>query len=246
VEGFSSSRCDDHRCHHRHQAAETRRALRREQLINVEHFGEATAKFRRRVPYLEQNVSVYRFLLAHPGAPAEKWPGTINWNSLGMTYVDSAWRVAQQSSILEHMSQDEVRRYAELYRRLQLLNDAALASRGAFLDARSIEIEEPDPAHLTPSQLEQQVTRTSVVLQRLTAVANQQTNLARYFPDFRPSPTREEVQQIFHEPPGRNTDSQVINDVLERLLRSENWLRYSGEDAPSDADAESSGRKQPD
>jgi len=59
------------------------------------------------------------------------------------------------------------------YRRLQLLNDASLAVRGGFTDARSIEIEEPDPAHLTPSQLEQQVTRTSVVLQRLITVANQ-------------------------------------------------------------------------
>ena len=67
------------------------------------------------------------------------------------------------------------------YRRLQLLNDASLAVRGGFTDARSIEIEEPDPAHLTPSQLEQQVTRTSVVLQRLITVANQQTNLARLF-----------------------------------------------------------------
>jgi hypothetical protein len=222
--------------HHRHQVAETREALRIERLMNVNRFAEMTAEFRRRMPILEQNLAVYRFLLAHPGAPAAQWPATIDWSNLAVTFFDAAWRVAQQGSILEHMPPDEVRRATELYRRLQLLNEATLAMRSAFNDAQGVAIEEPNPERLTPAQLEQQVARASVVAQRCVAVAQQQFNLTRSYPDFQPSPTVEEVRLIYRrngEPPSYRAGV----DAVERIQRYENSLSHSGERAAPDVPA---------
>jgi hypothetical protein len=222
--------------HHRNQVAETREALRTERLINVNRFAEMTAEFRRRVPILEQNLAVYRFLVAHPGAPPDQWPATIDWSNLAAFYFDAAWRVAQQGSILEHMPLEEVRRDTELYRRLQLLNEATLAMRGAFNDAQSVAIEEPNPERLTPAQLEQQVARTSVVVQRCVVVAQQQWNLTQFFPEFRPSPTIEELRLIYH----RNRESPgfgAVRDAAGRIQRYENSLSRSGERAAPDVPA---------
>jgi hypothetical protein len=222
--------------HHRHQVAETREALRIERLINVNRFAEMTAEFRRRMPILDQNLAVYRFLLAHPGASPDQWPATIDWSNLAVPYFDAAWRVAQQSSILEHMPADEVRLDTELYRRLELLNEATLAMRSAFNDAQSVAIEEPNPERLRPAQLEQQVARTSVVVQRYVAVAQQQFNVTRLFPDFRPSPTMEEVRLVYHsnaEPPS----FRAIADAVERIQRYENSLSRSGERPAADVPA---------
>jgi hypothetical protein len=209
--------------HHRHQVAETREALRIERLINVNRYAEMTAEYRRRVPLLEQNLAVYRFLLAHHGAPPDQWPATLDWSNLATPYFDAAWRVAQQGGILEHMPPDEVRLDTELYRRLQLLTEATLAMRVAFNEAQRVAIEEPNPQRLTPAQLEQQVARTAVVAERCAAVALQQFNLARIYPDFRPSPTIEEVRLIYHTT-GESPGYRAVADALERAERYENSL----------------------
>jgi hypothetical protein len=87
--------------HHRHQVAEARKAIDLEVRLNINRFGAETEGFRRYVPILQSNPAVFQYLKQHPGAPPAQWPGMLEWTSFSFTYLDDAWKTAQQSGVLE-------------------------------------------------------------------------------------------------------------------------------------------------
>jgi hypothetical protein len=88
--------------HHRYEVAETRKALEIERRININHFAMQTEEFHRFVPKLETDLAIFRFLKAHPHAPAEQWPGRFSGTHLGpsLTYADARWNTAKQDNVL--------------------------------------------------------------------------------------------------------------------------------------------------
>ena len=107
--------------HHRHQVAETREALRVEREININRFAIATAEFRRFAPILQSDLNVLVYIHDHPGAKFTQLPARFNWYTITVPFNDSAWKTAQQSSVLQYMPRDEVQRYSQLYDRLTRL-----------------------------------------------------------------------------------------------------------------------------
>ena len=183
--------------HHRRQLAETRVALAVERRINENRFAVTTEQFRRIVPILERNLSVFIALkghVSHAGPLPE-----LDWHYIHLAMMDGAWQTAKQDNVLAGMPAAEARDDGDLYRLLKGVNDDIEAENRATVEATLYQVTDPNPAHLSVQQLDRQVELTARLLQTYRTVAIDQANLGNQFPDFSQKPTREEVYAIPHQ-----------------------------------------------
>ena len=167
-----------------YRVQETRAALLKERRQNTaiwaiekEHFDIVLGEYM-------TNLSILKYLRHHPGAEPVTWPGTFSYGSLRTVFAGSAWRVAEQSRVLEYMPGNEVARNSELYRRLEAYNYAkaqfaTIASVGA-----AARIEDDDIAHYSPQKLDQQIHSTALVIQCVKDLGQILRNLRRVYPDI--------------------------------------------------------------
>lgn len=217
--------------HHRHQVAEARESLLIERRINVNRFAVLTDEFHRFVPKLQANLQVFRYLRAHPNAPTSQLPGKLDWLTMSITFADTAWKTAQQSTILQYMPSDEVTRDDELYGGLQALNKRIDAEQVALNNARRFSIVDPDAYHLSPAQIERQIDLTTEVLLQFALAGRTQKNLAGHYPDFAHSLTRDDVYGILHATTDP-VDQAAIDALGERLRRFEQEQGVDSHDLP--------------
>ena len=199
--------------HHRHQVAETREALRVERGQNHLRLADQVAEFRARVPIIQTNLAVFHYLRLHPRAAERDLPGKVNWHNLGSPFIDYVWQTAQQTGVTAFMDPSEVRRNAELYRRLKICTDSYAAFRVANTEARAYTVDDADLSHLTPIQIEEQIRLTGIMLNRLYRHGSDLRNLSIANPDFVPAPSVEEIGSIVHE------SAQERRDLEENMKR---------------------------
>jgi hypothetical protein len=214
--------------HHRHQVADLREALRIERQQNHLRLADQTAEFRMRVPILQTNLAVFHYLRLHPGAAERELPGRVSWHNLGAPFIDYVWQTAQQTGVTAFMSQSEVRRNAELYRRLNVCTESFAAFRAANTDARAYTVDDPDLSQLTPVQIEEQIRLTRILLNRLYRYGSDLRNLSITDPDFSAAPTIEDIGSLVHE----SAEERKELEESAKRLRS---LDDSPESLPSDA-----------
>jgi len=142
---------------------------------------------------------VFHYLRLHPGAAERELPGKVTWHHLGTPFMDYVWQTAQQTGVTAFTPQSEVRRNAELYRRLNICTESFAAFRAANTDARAYTVDDPDLSHLTPAQMEEQIRLTTILLNRLYRYGSDLRNLSISNPDFSAAPTIEEIGSLFHE-----------------------------------------------
>lgn len=199
--------------HHRHQVSETREALRVEREQNHLRLADQLTEFRVRVPIIQTNLAVFHYLRLHPGTAEKELPGKVNWHNFGSPFFDYVWQTAQQTGVTAFMSQGEVRRNSELYRRLRICTDSYAAFRVANTEARAYTVDDADLSHLTPIQIEEQIRLTRILLNRLYRYGSDLRNLSIANPDFVPAPSVEEIGNIVHE------SAQVRRDQEENMKR---------------------------
>jgi hypothetical protein len=188
--------------------------------FNANRFGVLTDEFRRFVPKLETNLAVFTYLRGHPTAPVADWPGKLDWLALNPGFLDAAWKTAEQSTILQYMPRAEVQRNSELYSRLFGLRETMDAAGIALNAARRFAIQDPDPSHLSPAQLDRQIDLTMEVLLQYALIGRVENNLASRYPDFTPSLTRDDVYGILHATTNAD-DQKAINALVERVDKME-------------------------
>jgi hypothetical protein len=199
--------------HHRHQVAETREALRIEREQNHMRFADQTAEFYYRLPILETNLAVFHYLRLHPGTAEKNLPGKVSWHNLGIQFIDYVWQTAQQTGVTAFMPQDEVRRNADLYRRLKTCAESFAAFRAANTEARTYTVDDADLSHLTPVQIEEQIRLTGILLNRFYRYGSDLRSLSISQPDFSPAPSLDEIASIVHE------SAEDRHDLEERAKR---------------------------
>ncbi len=187
--------------HHRHQVAETREALHKELEQNQKAMASSVAEFRRLTTVVQNNLAVFHYLEQHPGTPLNKLPFTVNWHSAGDRFSESVWTTAQQGAVLGLMPPEEVRDQTRLYRMLQTCSDSFGAYRVASSEARAYTVDAASVSDLSPSQVQEQIRLTRIVLNRLYRVGADLRNLAFRYPQFAPGPSVEELARIVHESP---------------------------------------------
>jgi hypothetical protein len=217
--------------HHRHQVAEVRESLLIERRINANRFSVLTDEFHRFVPVLEANLRIFRYLRVHPNALTAQLPGKLDWLALSISFVDTAWKTAQQSTILQYMPREEVMRDDVLYSGLHALDRRIDAAQAALNNARRFSIVDPDASHLSAAQIDRQIDLTAEVLLQYALAARTGKNLAGYYPDFSHSPTRDDVYGILHATTDPN-DQAAINALGERLRRFEEEQGVEPHDIP--------------
>jgi hypothetical protein len=203
---------------HRHMVKETREELRIERENNVQRFALQTQEFYRFVPKLKTNLAIYQYLRQHPAAPAEKWPGKFDWFGMMPYYADSVWMTAKQSGVMQYMPQNEVRTNGILYKRLESLSadieEQRKTKRAIFLTY----VQQPDVSRLAPEQLDKQILLTSQLLLDFAYLAIDQVNIQKAFPDFTPSPTIEDRNQILHLAP-IPAENKIVTEENEHLYK---------------------------
>jgi hypothetical protein len=182
--------------HHRHQVSEIRESLRVERSINAYRFSIATEEFHRFVPKLQGNLAIFQYLLSHPGAPSNQWPGTLTWYGHNIYYLTGAWEAAQRSGILEYMPRDEVRLDAELYRLLETCMNATDRAKEAKYEANRYGNVDSDASHLNREQIAREIDLISETLLRYGLAANAQHNVESWFRDFTPAPSEEDLEEL--------------------------------------------------
>lgn len=173
--------------HHRRELADTQEALRRERQSNVARFALEADDLARAVPVFQEDLAVFAFIRAHPGAPLNQWPGKLGGRIITTSYLDSAWRTAQQSNVLQYMPQSEVQSNDRLYRYLQILNDMETAKFDQLNQMRKALVVEPNAAKLSRAELDKDIDRTLDLLVTCIEISNRQNNLNTYFSDFKAS-----------------------------------------------------------
>ena len=213
--------------HHRHQVAEVRRELANEKVINLRRFAIETEEFYRFIPILKKNLAIYQYLKKHPGAAPETWPGKLSWSGLSIGYVDSVWKTAQQSNVLQYMPDVEVRRYVSFYGRLDRLGDLNGVLSDLRNEATKISIQEPDPSKLTPAQIDAQIERTTDLIMATRKAGNAQRVAAIEFPELTPSPTGEDIAAINNVQPVKE-DAEKVIDEHRRMLDADKGVGEEG------------------
>jgi hypothetical protein len=180
--------------HRRHQVHDARAALQLEERQNIRCFALQSRYFHEEIPSLRGNLAILLYLRAHPHAPAASWPAAFDWRHSTMPYSDAAWKTALQDGVVEHMLPDEVQRYTDIYNRLALIREDALAERNAFETTRGFLLRDPDPTHLTPAELDKAVVDITDQLVLHLRTAGEQTRMSRRHPEFSSPPSPEDLR----------------------------------------------------
>jgi hypothetical protein len=215
--------------HHRFQVAETRRALLIERRVNINHFAMQTEEFHRFVPKLETDLAIFQFLKAHPHAPPDQWPGKISRYHMMSRYIDAAWKTAQENNVLALMPDQEVQQDDQLYRQLAGLSDNMAAKEDAFYENGKLAIQAPDPAQMSPQQVQNEIEGYTNVLMLYARAAIDQRVLSLHFPDFKPTTTYEDELKVLHARGGHDDDIRVMDEMTERLRREDERVTHDEE-----------------
>jgi hypothetical protein len=122
------------------------------------------------------------------------------WSSVYSRMEESAWKTASQTGILALMPQDEVMKKAELYGFFERIDNSHEAEADAIVDALGPMVQDPDPTHLPPAEVADEIRLTRQVLSKHLRHGFLMQNLAEEYPDFRPAPTRDELEKLLHLP----------------------------------------------
>lgn len=184
--------------HHRREVAESRRALAVERRINAHRFAVQTREFHRFVPQLKTNLAILMYLKEHPHAPAAAWPGHFDWLFYSSPYSDTAWTSAVQAGVVERLPRQERAEDAELAFRFEGLTQNMQARRSAIRDAQASWIQCPEPARMTPQQIDAAIAGVTSALKAWYESAALQRAFAPRFADFKDVPASQEFESILH------------------------------------------------
>jgi hypothetical protein len=204
--------------HHRRELAEARKELATERKIDIVRFSVETEDIHRYVPVLENNLAIFVYLRQHPGQAVPPSLGTLRWNMMSITMLNSAWTTAQHNGVIDYMRPSEARNDAQLYTRLDMLTQQIRDARAAAIECMRYRVIDPDPTHLSPDQLDHQIDLVSRALLVFRNLANSMRNANSQFPDLAPAPSAQDLAAIFHVAPTRSADDQRDWEAVNREL----------------------------
>lgn len=179
--------------HHRNEIKETREALKQERETNRRYYAVNTAFFRRETATLQNNLRVLTYLQLHPGTPEPKLPGVLMWDYQWEPIVESVWKNAEQTQALALLPREEAQSDAFFYEMLEMSQTDAENIYQAMGRASSYAIVDPDPSHLTPTQVTAEIDLAKEAARLTLHWAAVLAVLQRYEADFPPGPSPEEI-----------------------------------------------------
>jgi len=174
--------------HHRIEVKRTREELRLEREANRRSFDVNSSSSQWQAVQLKNNLRVLTFLEQHPGTPEEKLPGVLAWGFLHDQFAESSWKSAQQRDVLALMPQVEAEADAKLYELLDVTDQDELSAHDAVSRAGSYCNVDPNPSHMTLSQLTAEIGLLQEAMRANQNWAGHLMNVHQRYPDFSPGP----------------------------------------------------------
>ena len=179
--------------HHRIEIRETREALAHEKEENQKLFAVNTTSFRWEAAEMKNNLEVLLFLQKHPSTTEDKLPGVLQWGFGHAPVVELAWKNAQQTQVLTLLPAEEAQKSAALYLLLDATDHDERNALEAVSRASSYAIVDPNPSHMTPAQVADEIDRIKDALTALQIWAAHLMNVNDQFHEFAPAPTSQEL-----------------------------------------------------
>jgi hypothetical protein len=143
---------------------------------------------------------VFQYLQQHPGSPREQLPGVPVWHTRALEFSSAVWDAAHQSGVIALMPRDEIEDFNALHVFLRREFDLAYEAATATLDAQAYEFTDPDPTHLSPAQVTDEIRLLQTALRKLWLQGRLMQNLVTAFPDFPTTLTTAELDQVRNAP----------------------------------------------
>jgi hypothetical protein len=213
--------------HHRHQVAETRRALLQEREDNRRTFAAQTGAWRHTVAELQNNLLVFEYLQQHPGTPQESLPGVPLWRVSALTYSTAVWDAAHEGGVTALMPRQELEQYTDLYAFLNKEWEMASQAALAVVEAERYDLSDADPSHLAPGQIGTEIDLLEAALSKQWIQGLVMENLVAEFPDFPATVTRAELQRLRHSP-----DEETLKRLAPAHALTMQRLKAAGLDEP--------------
>ena len=192
--------------------------------MNIVYFGAQAAEFHRMVLQLEGDLALLQYLKAHPHAAPDTWPAKFSLTNLGYAYHDAAWHSAE--NVLERMPGPERDAYTDLYKRLASLQQSARDERTAITAISDCFILYPTLQELSPAQIDHLIDLTADAVAKYRAAASIQRNLNDRYPDFKPTTTHAEEDNLLHY----KGDPAITAEVRAILARTTADAEAAGKD----------------
>jgi hypothetical protein len=202
--------------HHRHEARDAREALRIEREINHSRYSLDTAAFRRFKVAVRNNLAVLTYLKQHPGTPEAQLPGVLVCGLPWNPPEETAWKAAQRINATSYMTAEEVQGYTAVYYFLDTTYDLQMAASNALRDACRNVLIDPDPSHLSPTQIDEAIDQMNGVEVEISKWAPVLTTFGTVFPDFKNGPSWQEVDG--YVTPERAKALQDATDITRRKM----------------------------
>lgn len=186
--------------HHRHQVAETRRALQQEVDENRRTLAEQTRYWRQMVAELENNLLVFEYLQQRPGTPQDKLPGVLLWKGSALSFSTAVWDATHQSGVIALMPREEIEQYSALYETLDREWNMAVDAVMALLEAERYNLIDADPSRLSPEEVGTEIDLLLAALEKQWVMGTEMKNLVTARPDFPATVTQPELDRLRHSP----------------------------------------------
>ena len=154
------------RIHEHYELRETREALADERVANRELMARDQQEWLEVYRELRSNLEVLTYLRSHPGTKQADLPAALDWMQGPFLSQHAVWDAAEQNGVVHHMPLDEANRYQDLYDQLRGIGVQSLNTWDAINDAARYNLLDPDPTHLSPPELDEEIRLARTALEK--------------------------------------------------------------------------------
>jgi hypothetical protein len=186
--------------HQHYELRELRESLDRELEANRRDIQQDVRDWRWEMAELQNDLMVLHFIRQHPGVAQADLPGDLLFLPSPKLIEAGVWDSAQQKGILTLMPVEETNRHAIMYAFLKEMARQGGEAYAAFNDAGRFDVDDGNPTHLSPAELDQVIQLVQVALQKQITEGYTLALLHSAFPDLGSTLTYDEVNLAHHYP----------------------------------------------
>ena len=186
--------------HQHYELRELRESLDRERDANKRAIQQDIHDWRWEMVELQNDLMVLHFIRQHPGVAQGDLPGDLFFIQSPKVIESGVWDAAQQKGILSLMPVEETNRHATMYLFLKGMALQGGEAYAAFNNAGRFDVDDGNPTHLSPSQLDQLIQLVQEAIQKQITVGYSLGLLHDVFPELGSTLTDGEVDLAHHYP----------------------------------------------
>ena len=169
--------------HAQHELKDAREEIAHEQKTNEVLWARNEENWRYTFAALKNDLIVLRFIQEHPGTAQTELPGVLLWDQSPFLWNHAVWDAAQVKGVVQRMPLEESNHHQEYYGLMNMIAAQSLDTWNAVNTARSFDLLDPDPTHLSPARIDQVMQLTLFALHKHVVMGYSLGRFAHEFPD---------------------------------------------------------------